>query len=223
MFVYPGALDARTMVKYNKGWGKCDFPTKGNAMMKEKTMKWYAVSTMPGKEGQAETALRKRAAEAGLTEKIGECLVPMAEVDTRRTFKDKATGEEKTVKVTQKKKVFGGYMLIEMDMSGDTWHLVKDTPKIFGFVGGNKMPRPVPTRDVLRIKERMEKGTLGQVKVDFDEGDRVRIMEGAFKGFNGDITDVNDEKRRLKVAVPVFGRPTDVEVAYEDVEKIEVV
>lgn len=193
--------------------------------MKEttKTMKWYAINTMPGKESDAEKALRKRADEAKLSELIGECLVPTAQIDERRTFKDKATGEDKTVRVTRTKKVFGGYMLIEMEMNGETWHLVKNTPKIFGFVGGNKMPRPVPTRDVLRIKERMEKGTLGQVKVDFDEGDRVLIIEGAFKTFHGEITDVNDEKRRLKVAVPVFGRPTDIDVGYEDVEKVEVV
>ena len=196
---------------------------RGTNVEKTKTeMKWYAVSAYYGKENEAELALRERIGLIGNDNDFGEILIPTAHSKERRVTQDKEGVETVTKRVVEKK-AFPGYILVEMNMTGDTWHLVNDTPKVSGFVGNTRNPRPVRQREIDKIKSRMATGTFGETRVDFDEGEDVSIMEGPFKGFNGQVGDVNDEKRTVKVLVSVFGRPTPVELPYDSVEKITVV
>lgn len=174
-------------------------------------MRWYVVNTHSGYEHRAQKSLEERIKREGQEHFFGEILVPSEEVievagNTRRRVK---------------RKFFPGYMLVQMEMTDDTWHTVKDTPKITGFVGGNaKNPLPIRKREVKRLTEQLSEGAkVVKPKLTFNEGETVRVIDGAFASFNGVIEEVKDERQKLRVLVSIFGRSTPVELDFTQVEK----
>lgn len=173
-------------------------------------LKWYVVHTYSGYENKAETALLERVKAQGLEDKFAEVLIPMESVV------EMVKGERKT----SSRKFFPGYILVKMELTKETWHVVKDTPKITGFVGNATNPAPVPEREVEQITNRITEGTLKpKPKVLFEEGENVRVIDGPFSSFNGIVEDVNPEKGKLRVLVSIFGRATPVELDFIQVEK----
>lgn len=174
--------------------------------------KWYAVQTYSGFENKAKKSLEDKIRLEGLQERFGEILIPMEHVV------EMVKGEKKT----SKKKMMPGYMLVQMEMDDRTWHLVKNTPKVTGFVGGapNQQPPPMADEEVRRLTTQISEGTLKpKPKVQFDEGDTVRVIDGPFANFNGTVEEVNPDKGRLKVLVSIFGRATPVDLDFMQVEK----
>ncbi len=174
------------------------------------TKKWYVVQVYSNFEDKVETMLRENIERAGLSDKFGEIMVPREEVVE---LKD---GQ----KVTSQRKFFPGYILVEMEMNDETWHVVKDTRQVSGFLGSANKPRPMPKHEVdalvLQIQEGIERP---KPKVMFDVGDAVRVMDGPFASFNGVVEEVMEGKAKLKVSVSIFGRPTPVELEFIQVEK----
>ena len=172
--------------------------------------RWYVVQVLSGYEDKAERALREAATRAGLADKFGEIFIPREEVVELRRGK----------KTTAKRKLLPGYMLVEMEMSDETWHLVRRTPYIAGFLGGDGKPRPMDPAEVERLKRQVEEGVEHpKPKVRFDVGDVVRVIDGPFTSFNGVVEEVMPDKGKLRVSVTVFGRPTPVELDFVQVEK----
>ncbi len=174
--------------------------------------KWYAVHTYSGFENKAKKSLEEKIRMEGLTEHFGEILIPMEHVV------EMVKGERKT----SKKKMMPGYMFVQMEMNDRTWHLVKNTPKVTGFVGGapNQQPPPMPDIQVQRLTSQISEGTLKpKPKVQFEDGDTVRVIDGPFANFNGTVEEVNPDKGRLKVLVSIFGRATPVDLDFMQVEK----
>ncbi|MDD3763888.1 MAG: transcription termination/antitermination protein NusG [Nevskiales bacterium] len=173
--------------------------------------RWYVVHAYSQYENSVMKALKERIARAGLQEQFGDILVPTEEVVEIRDG----------VKRTTERKFFPGYVLVQMDMNEDTWHLVKSTPKVMGFIGGTP-DRPAPISDkeaaaiLNRVTESVEKP---KPKTLFEPGEAVRVKEGPFADFNGVVEEVNYEKNRLRVAVLIFGRSTPVELEFSQVEK----
>jgi transcriptional antiterminator NusG len=171
---------------------------------------WYVVQVYSNFEDKVEAMLRENIERAGLSDKFGEIMVPREEVVE---LKD---GQ----KVTSQRKFFPGYILVEMEMNDETWHVVKDTRQVSGFLGSANKPRPMPKHEVdalvLQIEEGIERP---KPKVMFDVGDAVRVMDGPFASFNGVVEEVMAEKAKLKVSVSIFGRPTPVELEFIQVEK----
>jgi transcription termination/antitermination protein NusG len=184
-------------------------------MATESTMakKWYIVHTYSGFENKAKKSLEERIKLEGLEEKFGSIVVPT------ETVVELHKGEKRT----SKKKPFPGYIFVEMEMTDETWHLVKSTPKITGFVGGGQKPLEVPSvsnEEVMRMTAQMSEGALKpKPKVQFENGDSVRVIDGPFSNFNGTVEEVNSEKGRLRVLVSIFGRSTPVELDFMQVEK----
>ncbi len=182
----------------------------GKTVMAEK--KWYAVHTYSGFENKAKKSLEDKIRLEGLQEGFGEILIPMEHVV------EMVKGEKKTTK----KKMMPGYMLVEMEMNDRTWHLVKNTPKVTGFVGGapNQQPPPMSAAEVARVTTQISEGTLKpKPKVQFEAGDNVRVIDGPFANFNGSVEEVNPDKGRVKVLVSIFGRATPVDLDFMQVEK----
>jgi transcriptional antiterminator NusG len=180
----------------------------------EKTMttkRWYVVHAYSGFEKSVQRALVERIARAGMQEKFGQVLVPVEEVVEMKSGQ----------KSISERKFFPGYVLVEMDMADDTWHLVKSTPKVTGFVGGTaNRPTPISEKEVEKIMHQMQEGVeKPRPKVLFENGEMVRVKEGPFTDFNGTVEEVNYEKSRLRVAVTIFGRSTPVELEFSQVEK----
>jgi transcriptional antiterminator NusG len=174
-------------------------------------MKWYVVNTYSGYEARAKASLEERARTRGMMEEINEVLIPTEQV----------VEIKKGEKRTSTRKFFPGYMLVHMNLTNETWHLVKNTPKITGFVGGGISPPPIPMHEVERIMGRMEEGQKEPVMIhSFSEGDAIKVVEGPFSNFNGRVEQVDEEKKRLKVLVQIFGRDTPVELDFAQVEKI---
>ena len=172
--------------------------------------KWYVVHTYSGYENRAKLSLEERIKREGLEEYFGEILVPTEEVV------EMVKGEKRS----SKRKFFPGYMLVQMEMDNRTWHLVKNTPKVTGFVGSGTNPPAIPDAEVERLTKQIEEGTLKpKTMVSFENGDNVRITDGPFSNFNGVIEDVNEEKSKLRVLVSIFGRSTPVELDFSQVEK----
>lgn len=173
---------------------------------------FYVVHTYSGYENKVRKTIEERIRQEGLEDEFGEILIPTEQVVEVR-------GGEKR---TSKRKFFPGYILIEMVMGPATWHLVKTTPKVTGFVGG-KQPDEIPavTRDeVDRLSSQITEGALApKSKVQFETGDNVRVTDGPFSGFNGSVEEVNAEKGKLRVLVSIFGRATPVELDFMQVEK----
>jgi transcriptional antiterminator NusG len=176
--------------------------------------KWYAVHTYSGFENKVKKSLEERARQEALEEQLGEILIPMEQVV------EMVKGEKKT----SKRKFFPGYVLVQMEMNDRTWHLVKGTPKVTGFVGNAKRPEEVVAiRDdeVSRLTAQISEGTLKpKPKVQFDEGDQVRVIDGPFANFNGTVEEVKPDKGKVRVLVSIFGRATPVELEYSQVEKL---
>lgn len=175
------------------------------------TKRWYVVHAYSGFEKSVQRALTERVARAGMQDKFGQILVPVEEVVEMKSGQ----------KHTSERKFFPGYVLVEMDMDDDSWHLVKSTPKVTGFVGGTATkPTPISEKEVDKIMQQMQEGVeKPRPKVLFEAGEMVRVKDGPFTDFNGTVEEVNYEKSRLRVSVTIFGRATPVELEFAQVEK----
>ena len=174
--------------------------------------RWYVVHAYSGMEKAVERNLRERIDRSEMKEKFGRILVPMEEVVELKNGK----------KSVSERRFFPGYVLVEMEMGDDTWHLVKHTSKVTGFVGGARnRPAPISEAEVLKIVNQMQEGVdKPKPKVEWTVGELVRVKEGPFTDFNGAVEDVNYEKSKVKVSVTIFGRATGVELDFGQVEKI---
>jgi len=173
-------------------------------------MKWYVVHTYSGYEQKARLALKERIRQNKMEKFFAEVLIPSENVI------ELVRGEKKTTS----RKFFPGYVLVKMLLNDATWHLVKSTPKITGFVGNALTPPAVPEEEVLRITNQMAEGTLKpRPKVQFEEGENVRVVDGPFVNFNGVVEEVKPDKGKLRVLVSIFGRSTPVELDFVQVEK----
>jgi transcription termination/antitermination protein NusG len=176
------------------------------------TMRWYVVHAYSGMEKAVERNLRERIDRSGMGEKFGRILVPTEEVVEMKNGK----------KAVTERRFFPGYVLVEMIMDDDSWHLVKNTSKVTGFVGGAKnRPVPISEDEVMKIVNQMQEGTdKPRPKVEWEVGEVVRVKEGPFTDFNGSIEEVNYDKSKLRVSVTIFGRATPVELDFHQVEKV---
>ena len=171
---------------------------------------WYVVHTYSGFEQKAKLALQERIRQHKMEDSFSDILIPSENVI------ELVRGEKKTTS----RKFFPGYMLVKMKLNDNTWHLVKNTSKITGFVGNATRPPAVPEEEVLRITNQMEQGTLKpRPKVEFEEGESVRVIDGPFVNFNGVVEEVKPDKGKLRVLVSIFGRSTPVELDFVQVEK----
>jgi transcriptional antiterminator NusG len=175
------------------------------------TKRWYVVHAYSGFEKSVKKALVERITRAGMQDKFGQIMVPVEEVVEMK-------GGQKH---TSERKFFPGYVLVEMDMDDESWHLVKSTPKVTGFVGGTaNKPTPISEKEVEKIMQQMQEGVeKPRPKVLFETGEMVRVKEGPFTDFNGTVEEVNYDKSRLRVSVTIFGRATPVELEFGQVEK----
>ncbi|MDW3094101.1 MAG: transcription termination/antitermination protein NusG [Gammaproteobacteria bacterium] len=174
-------------------------------------LRWYVVHAYSGFENQVKRYLHERIERLEMQDKFGEILVPMEEVVEMREGQKKRS----------ERKFFPGYVLVQMDMDDDSWHLVKDVPKVLGFIGGTTdKPAPIPDREADAILQRIQDGVdKPRPKVLFEPGEVVRVTDGPFNDFNGIVEEVNYEKNRMLVAVQIFGRSTPVELEFGQVEK----
>lgn len=173
--------------------------------------RWYVVHAYSGFESHVQRALQERVERYGMQDKFGEILVPTEEVVEMRSGQQRKS----------ERKFFPGYVLVHMDMDDETWHLVKDTPKVLGFIGGTSdKPAPITDKEADVILQRVQEGVdKPRPKVLFEPGEVVRVIDGPFNDFNGVVEEVNYEKSRLRVAVMIFGRSTPVDLEFGQVEK----
>jgi len=173
--------------------------------------RWYVVHTYSQFEKSVQRALVERIAREGMSDLFGQILVPVEEVVELKSGQ----------KSISERKFFPGYVLVEMDMTDESWHLVKNTPKVTGFLGGSAMkPTPISQKEVDNIMSQMQAGVeKPRPKVLFEIGEMVRVKEGPFTDFHGAVEDVNYDKSKLRVAVTIFGRSTPVELNFGQVEK----
>lgn len=176
------------------------------------TKRWYVVHAYSGFEKSVQRALRERVQRAGMQDVFGQILVPEEEVVEMRSGQKSIT----------QRKFFPGYVLVEMEMNDESWHLVKSTPKVTGFIGGTATkPTPISEKEVEKIMHQIQEGVeKPRPKILFEIGEMVRIKEGPFADFNGNVEEVNYEKSRMRVAVVIFGRSTPVELQFDQVEKV---
>lgn len=171
---------------------------------------WYVVHTYSGFEGKVRTSIEERARSLGIQDKISQILIPTEDVVELRNGK----------KRTSTRKFFPGYILVEMELDDTTWHLVKDTPKVTGFVGDKQKPSPITEEEVALIRNQMDMGSApAKREAIFTKGDNVRIVDGPFASFTGTVEDVNLDQGKVKVMVSIFGRATPVELDFLQVEK----
>jgi transcriptional antiterminator NusG len=173
-------------------------------------MKWYVVQAYSGFESKAKQTLEERIRQAGMSDLFGEVRVP------QETVVELVRGQKKT----SNRKFFPGYILVQMVMNEDTWHLVKSTAKINGFVGDAKDPAPLSEEEVLKIVSQAEGGASSpRARMNFEQGETVKVVDGPFTDFNGTIEEVKPEKGKVKVLISIFGRATPVELDFIQVEK----
>lgn len=173
---------------------------------------WYIIHTYSGFENKVAESLRGRAVAFGFNDRLGQILIPTEEVFELKNGK----------KVTSKRLLYPGYVLVEMEMDDELWHAVKDTPRVTGFVGGGNHPVPLTADEVNSILYRQSNvGDRPKPKLIFERNETVRITEGPFTNFSGKVDDINAEKNTLRVMVTIFGRSTPVELDFEQVEKIQ--
>lgn len=176
------------------------------------TKNWYIIHTYSGFENKVAESLRGRALAFGFNERLGQILIPTEEVFELRNGK----------KVTSKRLLYPGYVLVEMEMDDELWHAVKDTPRVTGFVGGGNNPVPLTADEVNSILYRQSNvGDRPKPKLTFERNETVRITEGPFTNFSGKVDEINADKNTLRVMVTIFGRSTPVELDFEQVEKIQ--
>ncbi len=173
---------------------------------------WYVVHAYSGFEHQVARSLKERIARSDIADQFGEVLVPTETVIEMR----------KGQKRKSERKFFPGYVLVQMDLTNDSWHLVKEVPKVMGFIGGTaEKPAPITDREAEAILQRIEDGeNKPKPKILFNIGEMVRVTEGPFADFNGEVEDVNYDKSKVRVAVSIFGRSTPVELDFGQVEKL---
>lgn len=173
--------------------------------------RWYVVHVYSGMEKSVQRALVDRIARAGLEDSFGQILVPSEEVIEVKGGKKSIT----------ERRIYPGYVLVEMDLTDETWHLVKSTPRVTGFLGGSgNRPAPISEKEVEKILSQMEEGVeKPRPKILFEVGEMVRVKEGPFADFNGNVEEVNYEKSKVRVSVTIFGRSTPVELDFSQVEK----
>ena len=173
--------------------------------------RWYVIHVYSGFEKKVATAIREQAEQKGLADKFEEILVPTEEV----------VEVKRGAKVNSERKFFPGYVLIKMDLDDQTWHLVKNTAKVTGFLGGRGRPSPISDAEAARIMRQVQEGIeRPKPSITFEVGEQVRVSDGPFTSFNGVVEEVDEEKSRIKVAVSIFGRATPVELEYTQVEKV---
>jgi transcriptional antiterminator NusG len=174
-------------------------------------LKWYIVHVYSGFENKVKVALEERISSSPHHEKFGEVLVPTEEIV------ELVKGKRKT----SSRKFYPGYILVQMELDDGTWHVVNDTAKVTGFLGGRNKPAPISDEEADRILNRMEAGKLKpQPKYFFEFGDEIRVIDGPFTNFNGTVEEVNHEKGKIKVLVSIFGRSTPVELDFVQVQKL---
>lgn len=173
--------------------------------------RWYIVHAYSNFEKKVAEAIEERAAQQGLEDLFEQILVPMEEVVEVRRGR----------KVNAERKFFPGYVLVKMDMTDQAYHLIKDTPKVTGFLGTENKPIPITEDEALRILQQVQEGVeRPKPSITFEIGEQVRVADGPFASFNGHVEEVDEERARLKVAVSIFGRATPVELEYGQVEKL---
>lgn len=175
------------------------------------TMRWYVVHAYSGFEKKVAQSLQEQSVVKGMEEFFDEILVPTEEVVEMR----------RGSKVNSERKFFPGYVLVNMELNEDTYHLVKNTPKVTGFLGAGNKPMPISQAEADRILHQVKEGVeRPKPSVTFEIGEEVRVNDGPFQSFNGQVEDVDEERARLKVSVSIFGRSTPVELEYGQVEKL---
>jgi transcriptional antiterminator NusG len=173
--------------------------------------RWYVIHVYSGFERKIADSIEEQAQQSHFSDEIEKVLVPMEEVVEMRR------GE----KVSAERKFFPGYVLVKMDMSDQSWHLIMNTPKVTGFLGSRGLPTPISEAEASRILNQVEEGIeRPKPSITFDIGEQVRVSDGPFATFNGVVEDVDEEKARLKVSVSIFGRATPVDLEYSQVEKL---
>jgi transcriptional antiterminator NusG len=175
------------------------------------TKRWYVVQAYSGFEHQVKRFLEGRVIREGMQDMFGQILVPTEEVIEMRDGQKRKS----------ERKFFPGYVLVQMEMNNDTWHLVRSVPKVLGFIGGSSdRPAPISDKEAQAIMQRVQEGVdRPRPKVLYEPGEMVRVIDGPFNDFNGVVEEVNYEKSRLRVAVLIFGRSTPVELEFSQVEK----
>ncbi|MBX9759839.1 MAG: transcription termination/antitermination protein NusG [Beijerinckiaceae bacterium] len=175
------------------------------------TKRWYIVHAYSNFEKKVAESIREQAAQRGLAEKFEEVMVPTEQVVEVRRGR----------KVNAERKFFPGYVLVKCDLSDDVYHLIKNTPKVTGFLGADNKPMPIPDREAERIKGQVAEGVEHpKPSVSFEVGETVRVADGPFASFNGVVEEVDEGRSRVKVAVSIFGRATPVELEFAQVEKV---
>lgn len=173
--------------------------------------RWYVIHVYSGNENKVAESIREQAKKHSLEQFFSEILVPTHEVVEVKRGK----------KVTSDKKFFPGYVLIKMELTDEAWHLVRNTPKITGFLGARGRPSPISNKEAERLIQQIDEGIgSGKDGLQFEVGEQVRVCEGPFASFNGIVEEVDDEKSRLKVTVTIFGRSTPVDLDFTQVEKL---
>jgi transcriptional antiterminator NusG len=173
--------------------------------------RWYVIHVYSGFERKVAGSIREQAGKSGMQDLIPEVLVPTEEVVELRRGQ----------KVNAERKFFPGYVLARMEMTDETWHLVKNTPKVTGFLGSRGRPMPISDEEAQRILHQVQEGVeRPKPSVSFEIGERIRVADGPFASFEGNVEEVDEERARLKVAVSIFGRATPVELEYGQVEKV---
>lgn len=188
----------------------CEEKSEEGAEQSLSHLKWYIVHTYSGLENRAKKSLEERIRQRHMEAKFGEVLIPTETVEEVKGG----------VRKTQTRKCFPGYILVQMDLDEDSGHLVRNTPKITGFVGGSKAPPSLSETEVHRMRSMAQSTRKPKVTIEFNSGDQVRIIEGPFANFNGSVEDVKPDKQKLRVLVSIFGRLTPVELEFIQVEKL---
>ena len=174
-------------------------------------LRWYVVHAYSNFENKVKQALEDRIKREGLDQYFGKILVPTEEIVEMRMGQQRKS----------ERKFFPGYVLVQMELTDETWHLVKDVPKVLGFIGGTSdRPAPISEKEAMAILNRVEEGVnKPRPKILFEAGEVIRVVDGPFKDFNGVVEEVNYEKNKLKISVLIFGRSTSVELGFGQVEK----